>query len=158
MLLFNSFSGFLVNNSLIQRLSGNFWHHISFYSLFCCIIFDHALPAHWHIVVWSSKTELNFMREESGCFPNFTPLTPNPHIFFHQTIFLITQQKLQQPDFKEHQKFCRETNITLHPLRGQKKRGCTGIRVNTQKNSRSVGFVLDPCHFLWLQSMFDEIF
>lgn len=89
------------------------------------------------------------MKGESGCFPNFNPQPP-PCIFFHQTIFLITQQKLQQPDFKEHQKFSRETNITLNSGWGQNKWGCATIKMNTQRCHALWALCLDLCPFVWL--------
>lgn len=44
--------------------------------------------------------------------------SPPSHISFHQTIFLITQQKRQQPDFKQHHATAREANITLQAGKG----------------------------------------
>lgn len=44
--------------------------------------------------------------------------SPPSRISFHQTIFLITQQKQRQPDFKQHQAAIREPDITLQAGKG----------------------------------------
>lgn len=44
--------------------------------------------------------------------------SPPSCISFHQTIFLITQQKQRQPDFKQHQAAIREPDITLQAGKG----------------------------------------
>lgn len=44
--------------------------------------------------------------------------SPLSRISFHQTIFLITQQKQRQPDFKQHQAAIREPDITLQAGKG----------------------------------------
>lgn len=53
-------------------------------------------------------------------------------ISFHQTIFLITQQKLQKPHIKRHQTTIREPNITLQERKGhfENKREHKHIKAN----------------------------
>jgi len=71
-------------------------------------------------LLWSPRTKSSVIKEtEAECGIKFTDtdvefsyfLSPY-YIFFHQTIFLITQQKLQHADFKQHETTARETNIT----------------------------------------------
>lgn len=44
--------------------------------------------------------------------------SPPSRISFHQTIFLIAQQKQRQPDFKQHQAAIREPDVTLQAAKG----------------------------------------